>query len=164
MLEQPRHPVARKPDQAAAVKAAEALCGQRGAQMTTLRRAVLEALWRADQPLGAYDLLSRIEASIGRKSNPQTIYRVLGFFLEHRLVARIESEKAYVPCAHPERPHACVFFVCDQCSASVEVENAELEALVDRDARSLGFRVARRVIELRGTCAECLSTQADETV
>lgn len=123
--------------------------------MTRLRRAVLEALWQCDQPVGAYDLLPLLEAKLGRKLLPPSVYRALEFLLEQRLIARIESRNAYIPCAHPERPHHCVFFVCDACSTSTEIENPRLEALIDEDARSLGFRVLRRVVELRGTCAAC---------
>jgi len=70
------------------------------------------------------------------------------------LVARIESRNAVVPCAHPERPHACVFFVRERCSVSVEAENRALEHLIARDARTLGFEINRRVIEVQGTCAQ----------
>lgn len=139
----------------AAVQSAVALCAERGAQMTTLRRAVLEVLWLAGQPVGAYDLMSRLQEKFGRRFAPPTVYRVLDFLLDHGLIARIESRHAFVPCAHPERPHACVFFVCECCSTSVEMENQELEALMERDARQLGFRIARRVVELQGTCADC---------
>jgi Fur family zinc uptake transcriptional regulator len=139
----------------AAVRMAAVLCKARGAQMTAMRCAVLEVLWRGTQPLGAYDLLARVQAKLGRKLTPPTIYRALDFLLEHRLIARIESRNAYVPCAHPERPHGCVFFVCNQCSTSVEIENRQLEMLMDKDAQSLGFRIVRRVVELEGTCAAC---------
>ncbi|WP_246299816.1 hypothetical protein [Sinorhizobium psoraleae] len=59
-----------------------------------------------------------------------------------------------MPCAHPDHPHACVFFICDNCGASPELE----DRAVARDAAFIGFQVARRVVELQGTCATCLST------
>ncbi|MGE0423990.1 MAG: Fur family transcriptional regulator [Reyranellaceae bacterium] len=136
---------------------AAAICGGRGAQMTALRRVVLDALCQAGRPLGAYELLSQLQTRLGRKLTPPTVYRALEFLLGHGLIARIESRNAYVPCAHPERPHGCVFFVCDQCSTSVEIENPELEVLMQKDARMLGFQIARRVVELQGTCATCRS-------
>lgn len=157
MLKQPHHAAVPEPNPVGVVRVATALCAERGAQMTTLRRAVLEVLWQGRQPLGAYDLLARVQVKLGRKLMPPTIYRALEFLSGHQLIARIESRNAYVPCAHPERPHGCVFFVCDQCSTSVEIENPQLEALMDKDAQSLGFRIARRVVELQGTCAACCS-------
>lgn len=146
---------------AAALQAALALCRERGTQMTVLRRAMLEALWQAQRPLGAYDLLSRLEGVLGRKLTPASIYRVLEFLVGEGLVARIESRNGYVPCAHPERVHGCVFFVCDRCTNSVEIEDQALEALIERDAQGLGFQISRRVVELQGICARCRECPPD---
>jgi Fur family transcriptional regulator, zinc uptake regulator len=161
MLKQAHRAEASEPSSTGAIQMAAALCERRGAQMTALRCAVLGVLWQGGRPLGAYELLSRVESKLGRKLAPATVYRVLEFLLKHRLIARIESRNAYVACAHPERPHGCVFFICDQCNTSIEVENPELEALMDRNAQSLGFRVARRVVEFKGTCAACCPASAD---
>ncbi|HUA53535.1 MAG TPA: transcriptional repressor, partial [Candidatus Sulfotelmatobacter sp.] len=109
-----------------ALVSASLLCRERGAQFTEVRRLLLEALWQAGQPLGAYDLMPLLEAALARKVTPPTVYRTLEFLMDQRLISRIESRNAFVPCAHPEHPHACVFFVCDGCSASVEVENADI--------------------------------------
>jgi Fur family transcriptional regulator, zinc uptake regulator len=140
---------------AAALAAAATLCQSRGAQFTEVRRGLLEALWRARQPLGAYDLLPRLEGSLGRRFGPTTVYRGLEFLMAQGLITRIESRNAFVPCAHPDRPHACVFFVCDCCGTSIEVENPALERLLTCDASKIGFQVSRKVIELQGTCAQC---------
>jgi Fur family zinc uptake transcriptional regulator len=138
-----------------ALAAAAMLCRDRGAQLTEVRKRLLETLWQSGQPLGAYELMPRLEAALGRKLTPPTVYRSLDFLVSQGLVSRIESRNAFVPCAHPEHPHACVFFVCERCSASVEIENHALEELIARDAGALGFEINRRVIELQGTCAQC---------
>lgn len=144
----------------AAFKAAMTLCSERGAQMTALRRAALETLWQAGAPLGAYELLPRLEAALGRKLTPSSVYRTLEFLVEQGFVSRIESRNAFVPCAHPEKVHACVFFVCDGCGGSVEVDNPGIEAIVAAEAAALDFAVAHSVIELRGTCAVCRAARA----
>jgi Fur family zinc uptake transcriptional regulator len=138
--------------------AAASLCRERGVQLTKVRRRVLEALWQAGQPLSAYELMPRLEAALERRLTPPTVYRSLDFLVDQRLVSRIESRNAFVPCAHPEHPHACVFFVCDRCSTSVEVENTTVEHLLADDAASLGFEVRRRVVELQGLCARCVAS------
>jgi Fur family transcriptional regulator, zinc uptake regulator len=142
-------------DLSVALKAAMCLCSERGAQMTKLRRLALEELWRSEKPLGAYGLLSRMEALSDRKLTPSTVYRALDFLVEQGFVARIESRNAYVPCAHPDHTHRCVFFVCDRCSRSVEIENPALEAVIAQEAAFLDFGIAHSVIELRGVCAAC---------
>jgi Fur family zinc uptake transcriptional regulator len=138
-----------------ALGAAMRLCAERGAQMTTLRRLALEELWRSGVPLGAYDLLPRMETLSGRKLTPSTVYRALDFLVDQGFAMRIESRNAYVPCAHPEHAHRCVFFVCDRCSHSVEIENAGLEEIIARESEALDFAVSHSVIELHGICAAC---------
>ena len=140
---------------AAAMLAAAGLCSARGAQFTKLRRRLLEILWSAPHPLTAYELLPRVSKSLGRTLTPATIYRTLDFLLKQGLVARIASRNAFVPCIHPDHPHACVFFVCDRCSSSVEIEDPALERRLMRDASTLGFEISRKVLELQGTCAQC---------
>jgi len=143
---------------AAVLRSAEAACRERGVLFTAIRRSVLESLWQSAQPMGAYELMGVVKSKLGRKLSPPTIYRALDFLLEQGLISRIESRNAFVPCAHPERDHACVYFICDACGSSLEIENSRLEALVEQEAASLGFRIGRSVIEMQGTCAHCLSS------
>lgn len=140
---------------ASALRLAERACESRGVQFTPVRRTVLETLWQVDRPLGAYDLIRELEARRGRKFSPPTVYRALDFLLEQKFVSRIESRNAFTPCAHPDHEHTCVFFICESCGSSTEVENETAEELFDTDAATLGFRISKRVIEMQGVCANC---------
>ena len=46
-----------------ALAEAEAICHSRGARLTDLRRKVLETIWEDPAPLGAYDILAKLNAS-----------------------------------------------------------------------------------------------------
>ncbi|MDQ0507298.1 Fur family transcriptional regulator [Xanthobacter agilis] len=152
-------PVDRSPDTiTAALAAAEHVCASRGLRFTPMRRLVLEALWRSEQPLGAYDLIGQLQRRLQRRLAPPTVYRALDFLMEQKFVARIESRNAFVPCAHPDHDHTCVFFICACCGTSAEIEDPKVEALFAHQAAALGFRIERRVVELQGTCATCAST------
>ena len=76
------------------------------------------------------------------------------------LVSRIESLNAYVPCAHPERDHDCLFFICSGCRASVELEDPRIGGLLAEDAAVLGFVATRRTVEVQGMCARCTEAGA----
>jgi len=143
----------------AGLLAAAALCRHRGVALTDIRRQTLELLWRAGRPLSAYQLLAGLKEARGRPVTPPTIYRALEFLVGQGLAIRIESRNAYVPCTHPERLHARVFFVCDCCDASMQIENPTLLRLIGEDALNLGFQVARPVLEMQGTCAHCRGRQ-----
>ena len=137
------------------VARAAALCGERGAQLTALRRQILALLWRHGAPMGAYELIDVLKSETGRPVGPPTIYRALEFLRTQGLVTRIESRNAYVPCAHPERPHLCLLFLCARCGASTELENPEIERALAAEAAGLGFRSTRCVVEVEGLCAAC---------
>ena len=143
------------------VALAVSLCGARGAQLTTLRRKILELLWESGRPTGAYELVEVLKSRDSRPVGPPTVYRALEFLMSQGLVSKIESRNAYVPRAHPERRHDCVFFICSNCGASVELEDKRLECLITEDAALVGFRPTRRVIEVEGVCARCIAAGAD---
>ncbi|WP_421709213.1 Fur family transcriptional regulator [Algihabitans sp.] len=139
------------------VALAVSLCDARGTQLTKLRRQILELLWESGRPAGAYELIEALKLRDSRPVGPPTVYRALEFLISQGLVAKIESRNAYVPCTHPERQHDCLFFICSNCGASFEMEDARIERLISENATCIGFRPTRRVIEIEGTCARCIA-------
>ncbi len=142
------------------VALAMSLCSARGVRLTELRHQVLELLWESGRPTGAYELIEALKLRDSRPIGPPTVYRALEFLMSQGLVSRIESRNAYIPCAHPERWHDCLFFICNDCGASAELEDSRVERLLAEDAAVLGYRVTRRVVEVEGTCASCVAAGA----
>jgi len=133
---------------------AEALCEERGVRLTEQRRRVLEILWEAGRPIGAYEILEAMGG--GRRAlAPPTVYRALDFLLEQGLVHKIESLHAFVGCDHPGQPHASQFLICDRCGAVTELEDEGVARSLRSAADGTGFQPARRVVELIGVCASC---------
>lgn len=149
-------PVDRSPAAiAAALAKVEQICLGRGERFTEMRRLVLEALWRSEQPVRAYDLRGQLQRQLQRPLVAPTIYRALNFLVQQKFAARIESRGAFVPSAHPEHDHAGLFLICESCGTATEVTDPGVEALLGYRAEALGFHLARRVVELQGTCAAC---------
>ena len=138
------------------VALAVSLCAARGNKLTPVRRDVLELLWESGRPTGAYALIEALEQRYSRPIAPPTVYRALEFLMSERLVSKIESRNAYVPRAHPERQHDCLFFICSICGASTELEDLRVVEVLAEDAATLGYRVTRRVIEVEGACPDCI--------
>jgi Fur family zinc uptake transcriptional regulator len=134
------------------------ICETRGVRLTTVRREILELLWESGGPTGAYKLVDALQRGGTDTVGPPTVYRALEFLMQQGLVSKIESQNAYIPCAHPERSHICLFFLCGGCGDSVELEDRRLERLITENATQLGFRAARHVVEVEGTCQRCLAT------
>ncbi len=122
--------------------------------MTRQRRAVLERLMVAKRPLSAYDLRDILlpeDAAI----TPASVYRCLDFLMEHGLVHRLETTRAFVACEHPDHAHAVQFLICRQCGVVVEAEDKQVATATTRLGHRLGFEVDHRTVELTGICSTC---------
>jgi Fur family zinc uptake transcriptional regulator len=134
---------------------AEALCAERGARLTPMRRRVLEILAASHKPLGAYEIMDQVGEK-GPRPAPITVYRALDFLRQNGLVHRIESLNAFVACVHNHRADALVaFLICERCGAVGEAPAAAAAQTLAAAARSAGFTPTLSVIEITGTCAHC---------
>lgn len=137
-----------------ALSDAVAVCAQRQARLTPLRRRVLEIVWQSHQPLGAYAILDEL-AKDGRRGAPPTVYRALDFLQEYGLVHRIASLNAFVGCTHPGHATQGQFLICTECTTAVELVDAEVERRIRRSANTLGFAAQGYLVEVTGLCPEC---------
>lgn len=139
---------------AEALHRAETVCKDSGARMTSLRRMVLEQVWRGHDAVKAYDIL----AWLGRKrrsANPPTVYRALQFLQREGLVHRLESLNAFVGCSQPRGNHQGQFLICGKCGQVSEMEAREITRLVSESAKAKGFITHRQTIEVHGVCGQC---------
>ncbi len=139
----------------AQLKAAEASCAQNGAQLTALRREVLELILQADTPVTAYQLLDQLKP-IRKSAVPPTIYRTLEFLLDNKLIHKIERLNAFVPCAESDHDHAdAQFLICKSCGNVIEIEDHGVSHALAKAAAKHGFTPSRAVVEVDGICAAC---------
>ncbi|MDR1976784.1 MAG: transcriptional repressor, partial [Campylobacteraceae bacterium] len=135
---------------------AENLCADHGAQLTLLRRKVLEILLNAKTPLKAYDIIELMRDE-GKRVTPATIYRVLEFLSDQGLVHKINALSAYAPCVNPyggER-HSLVMFVCSKCKKVEEIDDDALNQSMRARLDQLGFSWQKGSVEIEGECKTC---------
>jgi len=137
-----------------ALDRAEALCRQRGARLTRMRRRVLELIWDSHKAVKAYDLLDRLSES-EKSVRPPTVYRALEFLMAHGLVHRVDSLNAFVGCSGLDERHNAQFLICQQCGEVSEMDGAVIGRAVVRQAADAGFTVHRQTVELHGECPAC---------
>ncbi len=140
--------------QSEALAKAEALCEERGARLTPLRRKVLELVWNSHQPIGAYAILDQLRDG-DRGAAPPTVYRALEFLLEQGLIHKLESLNAFIGCDHPQDRHVSQFLICTKCGSAVEIQDSGISTAVKKSAAAAGFSVSRLTIELQGVCPNC---------
>ena len=133
----------------------EALCAERGVQLTALRRQVLSLMADAAAPVTAYALIDELARAQGRPVAPPTVYRTLDFLVENGFVVRIESRNAFAICDSPGHHHHGILLICTRCGAADEVDDHEVDATLSRRAAASGFRIDKQMVELEGVCGRC---------
>lgn len=155
-------------DAASFVAAVERACRERGLRLTPIRARVLGLIAEHGKPIKAYDLLDHLRADKARAGDaghdeeaagaaaPPTVYRALDFLLANGFIHKLESVNAFVACHHPNSAqHSVPFLICDRCHGAVELEDRRIVALLDEQARALGFVPQAQTLEVHGLCARC---------
>jgi len=139
-----------------ALDKAAALCSQRGARLTQIRRRVLELIWSSHRPIGAYSILEVLKKE-RTNAAPPTVYRALDFLLEQGLVHRIQSQNAFIGCPNPDPnlQHTGTFLICTDCGNAVELEETKIDRLLEISASNQGFVIESRTVEAAGLCPDC---------
>lgn len=97
--------------------------------------------------MDAYALIRRIGAT--------SMYRAIQFLSDQDLVMRVATCNAYFPCPHPGTPFAGALLLCDVCGKATSVSGTAVERLLVEQARSFGFMVRGKTVELHGVCGRC---------
>ncbi|HUT16291.1 MAG TPA: Fur family transcriptional regulator [Anaerolineae bacterium] len=126
-----------------------------GCRVTAPRRAVAHVLLAASAPLSPREILGR-----GRQLHSRlglvTVYRTLALLEKLNLVQRIHRNggcRAYL-AASPGHRHA---LICQNCGQAVEFPGyGVLEDLIQRVEAASGYRVDDHLLQLFGTCSDCL--------
>ena len=69
-------------------------CAVHGVRFTELRRCVLSLIIGASGPITAYQLVDKLRV-VRKLAAPPTVYRVLDFLLEQKLIYRVERLNAF---------------------------------------------------------------------
>ena len=140
----------------------EDACLRQGAQLTPLRRRVLEIFSGSAAPLGAYAILEELSRREGKHVAPPTVYRTLDFLIEHGFVHKIESLNAYAPCEHLDHSHHGMLLICESCGRSEEIEDSDVTRAIAETAATAGFTLRRVMLEAQGLCRRCAGDRGPE--
>lgn len=133
-----------------------AALGQRGHRITRPRRAVVEALCRADHPLTARELHHSLTGV-----DLVTVYRTLDWLVAANVARKVTAlpgggHYEMVPAGvHTHHLH------CDSCGRVVTAAICGLDESVYARIRSeYGFAVSDHALTFRGRCVECIRDAA----
>ena len=130
-----------------------------GARMTKARKAVIECLEGAREPLSAREILDDVSKQHPTlKVDPVTIYRILERFEEYSLVHQVAPSGRYLPCTHLRCGQS--YHVLLRCSQCQKVQEEHIPSQVISPffwylEQNLGFDADTHVFQLDGRCRHC---------
>ena len=129
------------------------------ARSTTQCSAILEVLGRSTRFLTAQDIYAQMR-SRGVRVGLTTVYRHLQKLSEEGAVHSLQMpdrQTAYRLCGAERHYH----LMCTGCGAGVEIPAGEFGAWADGEAMRRGFSDVTHIVEIRGRCPACSSSEAD---
>lgn len=139
----------------------ERICKQRGKQLTSKRKLVLQALVHADKALSAYDLVDYCKQHFAQNIQAMSVYRILDFLETEHFAHKLKVSNKYIACSHLlcEHEHGVAqFFICSKCNKiSEQVIDPTTVNGLQSDAKQQGFTVISPQLEIDCVCDECAS-------
>jgi len=130
--------------------------------LTRNQMLVFNALQDAGSAMSAYAILDVLRSE-GLPA-PLQVYRALEKLCANGLVHRIESQNAFILCAHPdgETHPQPVFLICTECKEVREcVDPVITQAILALSERE-GFNAMRTILEVEGVCKSCRGKRAEK--
>ena len=140
---------------------AEQNCKQHGGRLTKKRKQILQLLLEKAQPLSAYELADLYHEVTKEKIPAMSVYRMLDFLIEFKLVHKLSSTNKFLACAHIACDHVHQtpqFLICDDCDSVSEIgiDNKLIHAL-EKSIQAKHFQLTSPQLELHGVCEDCQS-------
>ncbi|HSX84755.1 MAG TPA: Fur family transcriptional regulator [Cellvibrio sp.] len=146
---------------------ARAECDRVGVKLTPKRQNILLVLLLSEAPLSAYDIVDSYRERYHESLPAMSVYRILNFLVDNKLVHKLETTNQFLPCAHIACDHQHEipqFLICDRCHAVAEVGlRKTLVRELQDSVRKAGFALTSQQLELHGVCAKCRGESAMES-
>jgi Fur family ferric uptake transcriptional regulator len=142
---------AAQPADAPDLETAAAVVRSRGLRLSTARRLVLEALYRADAPLTADQIAGEMDVA--------SVYRNLETLEEIGLVRHVHlghGPGLYARASAGTRE----YLLCDECGAVVAVEPERLDGVRELIRSGFGYEARFTHFPIAGMCPDCQERRA----
>lgn len=128
-----------------------------GLKMTALRQDLLDIFLRNQKPISAYDVLDKLKQK-RPNAQPPTVYRVIEYFVQKKIIHRVETGNKYVCCSQLQSgnaEHHGVLFLCQKCGAMNELADEMLLPFLKDFSVRHDVQLDEAPIELKGLCVNC---------
>ena len=146
------------------IEYAEAHCRKNGSRLTNKRKQVLAGLLLSEKALSAYELVDYCKNEFGDELPAMSVYRILNFLQDERLVHKLNLANKYVACSHIACEHTHEipqFLICGECQRVEEISISKptinnLQQSID----DVGFHLISPQLEMNCLCDSCFSSAA----
>lgn len=146
------------------IEHAEHYCKSHGTRLTKKRKLVLSSLIQSNKALSAYDVIDLCDQAFNEKIPPMSVYRILAFLEEEKLVHKLKLLNKYVACSHiacREKHNVPQFLICDLCDDVKELSiNQSALSELNNDAVQAGFQAISSQLEMNCICDNCAAMPA----
>jgi len=141
------------------LESAEQQCQLRGTRLTQKRKTVLKGLVSSKHAMTAYELVDYCKRELDESIPAMSVYRILDFLVNEKLVHKLKLANRYVACIHITCDHrhaAPQFLICTECYRVEEVDiSRSTMGSLKRNVESAGFELVSEQIEVDCICASC---------
>ena len=146
------------------IEYAEKHCRENGSKLTNKRKQVLSGLLLSEKALSAYELVDYCKNEFGDELPAMSVYRILNFLQDERLVHKLNLANKYVACSHIACEHTHEipqFLICGECQRVEEISISKptinnLQQSID----DVGFHLISPQLEMNCLCDSCFSSAA----
>ena len=143
------------------IEHAEQHCKAHGARLTNKRKQVLSGLLKSKKALSAYELADYCKTEFGETIPAMSVYRILDFLQDERLVHKLSLANKYVACSHITCDHdhgVPQFLICGQCQKveEIAISKSTMREL-KRNIAEAGFHLVSQQLELDCLCGDCMA-------
>jgi len=141
---------------------AEQYCKNHGARLTPKRKQVLSSFVQSEKALSAYELIALFEQRSGEKIPAMSVYRILEFLENERLVHKLSLANKYIACSHITCDHehgVPQFLICGTCNQvkEITIDKSTINEL-KKNVESAGFQLISPQLEMNCVCNQCSNT------
>ena len=141
------------------IKFVEDLFAKDKVTLTAHRRNIFKLMLAEEKALSAYEITNRLKDVFSLSVPTMSVYRVLNFLEQRKLVHRVSSINKYIICSHIMCKHdhgIMQFAVCLTCLGVKEILSRDtIKNKIKEDLEAIKFHLSSNQIELIGLCSNC---------
>ena len=100
-------------------------CKSKKKPITNTRLLIYNIFLKYEYPLSAYEIKKKLD-NLGKKINISTVYRVLDFWINLKILHKLPSINKFLLCTNPEEKHIHMLNVCTKCEKVFETCNVSM--------------------------------------